>query len=68
MTIAPTIERPKARKPRPLRKLSAAQRRRIEEAVERMITTLDEVDAPAEDEPSLGSVATHELVSQGCMG
>jgi hypothetical protein len=56
----PAPERPRARKPRALRKITAAQRRRIEEAVERMIEALDEIDAPAEDlEPSLGSSETH---------
>jgi hypothetical protein len=58
--MSTTIERPRARKPRALRKITAAQRRRIEEAVERMIAALDEIDATAEDlEPSLGSSETH---------
>jgi hypothetical protein len=59
MTDAPTIERPRARKLRALRKLNAARRRRIEEAVERMIQALDEIDGDDDLEPSLGSSETH---------
>jgi hypothetical protein len=104
MTDTPTIDRPRSRK-RALRRLNAAQRRRIEAAVQAMIDALDAIDAPAEDleevdhggpgdeddepalgwtdaesagagfnygaaisgqedEPSLGSLAVYELVSQ----
>jgi hypothetical protein len=53
MSDAPTIDRPKARK-RALRKLNAAQRRRIEVAVEAMIEALNEIDGDENLEPSLG--------------
>lgn len=47
MSAAPTLTKPKAR--RRLRKIDAALRRRIEAAIDRMIETLDALDAPAED-------------------
>jgi hypothetical protein len=48
-----TIDRPRARK-RALRKLNAAQRQRIEAAVEAMIEALNEIDGDENLEPSLG--------------
>ena len=48
MTETRTTERPRAKR-RPLRKIDAAMRRRIEAAIERMIETLDALDAPVED-------------------
>jgi hypothetical protein len=47
MTDAPVLTKPKIR--RRLRKIDAAMRHRIEEAIERMIETLDALDAPSED-------------------
>jgi hypothetical protein len=43
-----TTERPKAKR-RPLRKVDAAMRQRIEVAIDRMIEALDALDAPMED-------------------
>jgi hypothetical protein len=53
MTDAPTIDRARGRK-RALRKLNAAQRLRIEAAVEAMIEALNEIDGDENLEPSLG--------------
>ena len=74
MTDAPTIDRPHARRRRPI---DAKLRKRIERAVEKLITALDVLDAPDEDregepdeangdedEPSLGAAGLYEPRSQ----
>ena len=70
MTDTPVLTKPRTRR-RPLRKIDAAMRQRIEAAIERMIEALDAVEAPVEDrepedegdgevddEPSLGAAET----------
>lgn len=77
-TLTTDRPKPKARR-RPLRKIDAAMRQRIEAAIERMIEALDAIDAPgedreeeeegdgyADDEPSLG--APEQIGQPGAWG